>query len=157
MPPVPSNVGAAIYGLITVSVLLAAEGIKGETYGETVAGVALALILYWLAHGYSEFAARRLREGERGTLAGLAHTMVDEFPIFLGALLPLLVVVITWAAGVAFKTGINAALWTTVATIVAIEIVAGLRAELTGRELVIQALVGTALGLLVLALRRALH
>jgi hypothetical protein len=44
-----------------------------------------------------------------------------------------------------------------VAAIVVIEVTAGVRAELCGRELVIQTLVGAALGLLVLALRLALH
>lgn len=45
----------------------------------------------------------------------------------------------------------------TVATIIGIEVVSGVRAELALRELALQALVGTALGLLVVALRLALH
>ena len=41
---VRSNLGAAIYGLITVGALMAAESAGRETYGETVAAVALAAI-----------------------------------------------------------------------------------------------------------------
>ncbi|HEX4110007.1 MAG TPA: hypothetical protein VHX88_17865 [Solirubrobacteraceae bacterium] len=153
----PPNLGAAIYGAITVGALLAAESAKRETYGETVAAVGLALVLYWLAHGYAEFLSRRLQHGKRLTAIGLAETMWHELPILAGAALPLAAVLIAWAAGAGLGSAISAAVWIAGGTIVVIEIAAGVRAKLSGRELVLQALLGAALGVLVLALRLVLH
>jgi hypothetical protein len=151
------NIGAAVYGLITVGALLAAEGTSRESYGDTVAAVAVALAVYWLAHGYAEFTARRLRDGERLTVAGFARTMVQELAILAGATLPLLAVLIAWAAGAGLGTAIEAAVWTAAGSIVVIEVISGLRAELGGRELLIQAAIGASLGLLVIVLRLLLH
>lgn len=153
----PYNFGSAVYGLITVSALLAAESAAGETFGETVLGVVVALLLYWLAHAYSEFVSWRAEAGERLTRSGIRRVLRRELPILAGALPPLLAVLVAWAAGGGLSTAISIALWTAAATILVAEVVAGLQAKLSGRELVVQALVGTALGLLILALKLALH
>ena len=150
------NLGAAIYGLIIVSALIAAESAGHETYGKTVGAVALALILYWLAKSYAEFASRRVRERRSLTVRELTATMLHELPLLAGASLPLVAVLIAWAAGAFLGTAIDAALWIAAGTIVAIEVVAGVRAALSGRELLIQAAVGSVLGLLVLALKLVL-
>ncbi len=151
-----TNVRAAIYGVITVSLLLAAERVRGGTFVDTELALALAMLINWLAHGYAEYASRRLRDSERLTLLGLGRSMVHELPILGGAMLPMLTVLICWAVHANLTTAIDAALWTTVATIIGIELVAGVRAELGARELALQLLVGTALGLLVLAVKLAL-
>ena len=52
-----SDLSAAIYGLMTVGALLAAESADSETYAETVGAVAVTMIVYWLAHSYAEFAS----------------------------------------------------------------------------------------------------
>lgn len=151
-----TNIRAAIYGVITVSLLLAAERLKRETYAETVAALGLAMLINWLAHSYAEYASRRLEEGSHLTPMGLARSMLHELPILGGAALPLLAVLLSWAAHGDLNTAIDAALWTTVATIIGIELVAGVQAKLGARELLLQVLVGTALGLLVLAVKLAL-
>jgi hypothetical protein len=154
---VRSNAGAAIYGLIIVSVLLAAESARRETYAKTVAAVVLVLVLYWLAHGYADLVSWQVREGRRLTAAILVRTMLREVPLLAGAALPLLTVVIAWAIGSDLQSALLAALWVDVATIVAVQVVAGIRAELSGWELVSQVLVGGALGVLILLLRLVLH
>jgi len=151
------NYGSAVYGLITVSGLLAAESASRETYLETVLGVLLALLLFWVAHGYSEFVARRAEEGERLTRAGIRWMLRWELPILVGAIPPLAAVLIAWVAGAGLGTAITIALWTSAATILLAELVAGRQAKLSGRELAIQALVGTALGVLILVIKLALH
>jgi hypothetical protein len=153
----PANIGAVVYGVIAVGALLAAESAQRETYGETVAAIALAAVLYWLAHGYAGCVTRRVQEGTRLTAAGLARALLHELPILLGAALPVLAVLIAWVAGARLDGGIYAALWTAAGTIVIAEVVAGVRAELSGGEVVVQALVGSVLGLLVLAMRLVLH
>jgi hypothetical protein len=153
----PRNVGSAVYGLITVGALLAAESALHETYGETEVAAILTLLAYWLAWGYADFTSRRLRAGRALTLSAFRDAMWRELPILAGGAVPLLTVAICWAAGVSLGTGIDAGLYTTAVTLVVIEVVAGLRAKLSGRELVVQVAVGAALGLLVLAAKLALH
>jgi hypothetical protein len=60
-------------------------------------------------------------------------------------------------AGTALSPAVTVAVWTAVAMIVATEVLLGVRAELTGRQLVIQTGMGVLLGLLVVALRVLLH
>ncbi|HTX13530.1 MAG TPA: hypothetical protein VME22_33240 [Solirubrobacteraceae bacterium] len=151
------NLGSGVYGLITVSVLIAAESPTAETYLETVAGVVLATALYWLAHAYSELVGWRVRTRERLTREGFRETLVWELPILVGATPPLLAVLIAWVAGASLGTAIRIALWTSVVAIVVTEVVAGRKADLSGRDLVIQAVVGAAVGLAILGLRLLLH
>ncbi|HTU85951.1 MAG TPA: ester cyclase [Solirubrobacteraceae bacterium] len=151
------NLGSGTYGLITVSALIAAESATRETYAETVVGVVLALILFWLAHAYSELVGWRLRRPERLTWVGLGRALRQELPILVGATPPLLALLIAWVAGAKLGTAITIALWTAAAALFATEFAAGIQADLCGRDLAIQALVGAALGVLILALKLALH
>jgi hypothetical protein len=151
------NFGSAIYGLLIVSALLAAESAASEDYSETVLGVALALLISWWAHAYSEFVFRRAEAGERLTPAGVGQMLRRELPILLGAAPPLLAVLIAWAAGAELGTAITVALVTSAVTILITEVAAGLQADLSGGELAIQALVGSVVGVLILALKLVLH
>ena len=53
-----------------MAALLAAESARQETYPRTVGAVAITLILYWLAHSYSEFTGERLERGEPFSYSG---------------------------------------------------------------------------------------
>ena len=80
------NPAAAIYGVITVGALLAAEGGGHDTYAETLIALLLAISMYWIAHAYSAYAGGRFAEGERVTGEGLAlNALGEEFPILAGA------------------------------------------------------------------------
>jgi hypothetical protein len=151
------NFGSAIYGLLIVSALLAAESAISETYSETVLGVVLALLISWWAHAYSEFVFQRAEAGERLTRAGVGWMLRRELPILIGAAPPLLAVLIAWAAGAGLGNAITIALVTAAVTILATEVAAGVQADLSGRELAIQTLMGSAFGLLILALKLVLH
>lgn len=151
------NPGAMVYGTITIGALLAAESAKRETYGATVGAVAIALLLFWLAHTYSEFAAHRLAHKQPLTLRALARTLVQGLTIVVGAGIPLLVVVICWAAGVQLSTAVAAAVVASAAMIMLEEVVAGVRAELSTQALVAQTAVGALFGLMVIALELVLH
>ncbi|HYB31131.1 MAG TPA: hypothetical protein VEF89_31365 [Solirubrobacteraceae bacterium] len=151
------NFGSAVYGLIIVSALLAAESAKAETYAETVLGAVLALGISWWAHAYSEFVFWRAEAGERLTRGGVGRMLRRELPILVGAIPPLLAVLLAWAAGAGLGTAITIALWTAAAAILATEVITGLQADLSRRELAIQTLLGSALGLLILGLKLVLH
>jgi hypothetical protein len=151
------NLAAVVYGTITVGALLAAESADSETYPETIAAVVLALLVYWLAHAYSGLTEYRLEQKKALTLRDLGHALADELMILAGAAVPLIVLIICWIAGAALSDAVIAATWTSAGMIVIVEVFAGIRAQLSGRELAIQAALGTLFGFLVIALRFVLH
>jgi hypothetical protein len=153
----PLNPGGLVYGTILVATLLAAESPKRETFARTAGAVALALVVYWLSASYAEFTGERIRDEEPFHPAAFARAAAHELPVIFGALGPLLALLVCWAAGAALADGVTIAVWTSVAIIVATEVVLGVRAELTGRQLVVQTGMGVLLGLLVVALRVLLH
>jgi hypothetical protein len=152
-----SDLSAAIYGTMTVGALLAAESADKETYLKTVLSVVITLVIYWFAHSYAEFASERLKEREPLRLGPLGRIMVRQVPILFGAAIPLVAVVILWAANASLSAAVTAAVWTSAVVVVLIEMLAGIRAERTGRELVFQTMFGGLLGLLIIVLRLTLH
>jgi hypothetical protein len=154
---VSDNPARAVYGTIVAGALLAAESAKQETYPKTVAAVVIALVVYWLAHTYSDLAGEQLSSGQRLTVDAIVDSGRSELPILIGAALPLTVLIILWIAGTSLQDAITAAVWSCAGMIVLIQIIAGVRSELTGRALVGQVAFGALLGLLVVALKIVLH
>lgn len=152
-----SDLSAAIYGLMTVGALLAAESAASETYAETVGAVVITMLVYWLAHSYAEFASRRLKDREPARFAELGRIMAEQVPILLGAAIPLIALLIDWVVGASLETAVITALVTAAVVVMLIEVVAGVRAKQSGRDLVLQTLFGALLGLLIIALRLVLH
>jgi hypothetical protein len=115
------------------------------------------MLVYWLAHADYVFTENRLEHNRPLTLGGLARTLRHEMMILAGAAMPLLVLLICWVAGVGLRSAVTAAIWTSAAMIVVIEVVAGVRAERSVRALAVQAAVGLVFGLLVIVLKVILH
>jgi hypothetical protein len=153
----PSNPAALVYGTIAVGALFAAESAEHETYTKTIIAVAVALALYWLSYSYAEFTGRRMEEHEPVTVAAMLEAARSELAVLLGAAVPFLVLIVCWVFGVSLNTAVNIAIFTSAGMVVAIEIGIGLRAELTGHELVLQTAFGAFLGVLVIVLRILLH
>jgi hypothetical protein len=153
----PSNPGGIVYGTILIATLLAAESARSETYPRTIAGVVLALIVYWLAATYAEFTGERVTQSEPFDAGALRRAAVHELAVVQGALVPLAVLLVLWAAGTSLAAAVTAAIWAAAAIVVATEVLIGVRADQTGRELVVQTSFGILLGLLVIALRVLLH
>jgi hypothetical protein len=151
------NPGDAVYGTIAVGALLAAESAGQESYVETVGAVVITLVLYWLAHSYAELVERRLEQEAKLTLEFALDTLMHELPILLGASVPLVTVLISWGTGAGLSSAVSAAVWTSAAIVVAIEVVSAVHARLKGRELLVQILVGAVVGLLIVALKALLH
>jgi hypothetical protein len=76
---------------------------------------------------------------------------VYELPILEGALVPFLVLIVAWAVGLPVGRGVTVALWAAVASIVVLEVLAGWRSRRGPLDIVIQAGVGAAMGLAVIA------
>ncbi len=151
------NPAGAVYGTITIGALLAAESSLRDTYPETIAAVAVALLVYWLAHSYAELLGQRLTADERLTASGLARALGRDWAIVRGAGAPLLALLVAWAVGANQETGVTVALWTCVASLLAFELLAGLRARAQPAELALELCIGAAMGLGVILLRVILH
>jgi hypothetical protein len=157
-----TNPGGAVYGMLTIGALLAAESGLRDTYIETLGSTLVILALYWLAHSYAELLGHRLTTGERLTTSGLWRALQRDWAIVRGGAVPLLALLVCWIAGVKQETAVTAALWSTAVSLLAFELLAGLRGErahtrAARRERLLEACVGAALGLGVLALRVILH
>jgi hypothetical protein len=151
------NPTRVVYGIITVGALMAAESGHHETYAEAVASAFIATGVYWLLHAYSSVLGHRLETGERLAPGVLWRGLAEEWGIVRGAAVPLSALVIAWAAGASQETGVTAALWTAVASLVAFELAAGLRSHAAPGELALEVGVGIAMGAAILALRLVLH
>ncbi|HEY2767679.1 MAG TPA: hypothetical protein VGI76_05445 [Solirubrobacteraceae bacterium] len=152
-----TNPAGAIYGMIAIGALLAAESGLRETYPETLGSALLALSLYWLAHTYADLLGQRLETHERLSLKSLGQKLLHDWSIMRGGTLPLLVLVVCWAAGASQEAAVTIDLWVTAGSLLAYELLAGLRARTRPAELVLEGCVGAAMGLGVLALRVILH
>ncbi len=152
-----ANPAGAIYGMITIGALLAAESGLHETYAETISSALIALAMYWVAHAYANLLGERLQTQEHLSAATLLRNLLHDWAIVRGASPPLLALLISWAVGAGQETAVTAALWTTVGSLVVYELAAGLRAKARPAELLLEASVGAAMGVGVLALRVILH
>jgi hypothetical protein len=151
------NPAGVVYGMIVIGALLAAESGRHEDYPDAVGSTLIALGLYWLAHAYADSLGRRLATHERLTAAALWRALLHDRAIVRGAAIPLLALLLAWAVGAARETAVNAALWSTVVSLVVFELLAGIRTRATRGELVLEGGVGIAMGLAILALKVLLH
>jgi hypothetical protein len=143
--------------MIVIGALLAAESGRHETYLDTLASTAIAAALYWFAHAYADVLGDRLAQHERLSASSLGHALAHDWAIVRGSALPLAALVIAWAVGAAQQTAVTAALWSTIVSLVAFELIAGVRAHASPRELAFDGAVGAAMGVAILALKIVLH
>ena len=155
--PLPTNPGGLVYGTILIAALLAAENAKAQTYADTIAGVAVAELVYWLALSYSEFTGHRVTEGGAFNLKSFWRSAEHELAVVQGAVVPVLVLIGCWIAGVKLYNGVRLAIWASAGVIVVGELLIGVRSEQHGRELAVSAALGVVFGLLVISLRLILH
>jgi hypothetical protein len=151
------NAAGVVYGVITVGALMAAESGRHESYADMIGSALVATLLYWLAHAYADLLGRRLATGDRLTLATLGRALLHDWAIVRGAAIPMLALLIAWLAGASKEAGLTAALRTAVVTVVAFELLAGIRAKSSLGELLLKAGVGVTMGVAILALKGILR
>jgi hypothetical protein len=151
------NPAGAVYGLITIGALLAAESGLRETYPETVGSAAIAVVLYWFAHSYADVLGLRLSRQRRLAWWELWHTFVQDWAIVRGAAAPLVTLLVAWATGASQTTAVTAGVWTVVVSLIAFEVAAGVRSRAKPIEIAFEVLIGATMGLAILALRALLH
>jgi hypothetical protein len=147
------NPSGAVYGVIVIGALLAAESGRHETYLDTESSAVIAACIYWLAHAYATVLGRRLGGRERLTPRAMARALGHDWTLVRGAAIPLLVLLVAWVTGASQSTGVTAALWSVVASLLAMELIAGIRARGTRGELALEIGVGAVLGVGILAMK----
>jgi hypothetical protein len=150
------NPSGVVYGVMVIGALLAAESGRRETYLDTVGSAVLAAGVYWLAHAYARVLGQRLAEAERLTLDALVRALGHDWALIRGAAIPLLVLLIAWALGASQGVALSAGVWSAVASLIGLELIAGIRSQATPRELVIEVGMGITMGIAILALK-SLH
>jgi hypothetical protein len=151
------NAGGAVYGTVMIGVLFAAEDPAGLGYTDTIGAALIVLALYWLTSLYTYTLGVRLRTGEPLSTGVLWRSCLHELPILEGALLPLVVILVAWAAGASVSTAVTIATWTAAVTILLLEFLAGWRSRLALERLWVQAALGTLIGFAIIALKLLLH
>jgi hypothetical protein len=151
------NPARVVYGVVAIGALLAAESGSHESYPDTVSSAVIAVGLYWLAHSYASVLGRRLATPGRLTARLLWRALGQEWAIVEGAAIPLLALLLAWAAGAAQETAVTAALWSAVGSLIVFELVAGIRSEATPGELLLEVGVGMTMGLAIIGLKIVLH
>ncbi len=147
----------SIYGLILVGSLMAAESYKHESHLDVLLSIMLTLVIYWLAHAYSLALGLRIESSASLSLRSLWEGLLGSASVIQGALTPLIALLVAWAAGASSQLAIDLALWSAIATLVALELLAGVRAKERPLELVLSCCVGVGMGAAVLALKALLH
>ncbi|MDQ6777948.1 MAG: hypothetical protein M3071_17450 [Actinomycetota bacterium] len=151
------NPAGVVYGTLIIGAVLATESVRRETLLETVGGTVVALVLYWLAHSYAQTLGDRLERQVPLSASGLVRSLVRDRAIIRGASIPIIALLVASALGASLATAVLVAVWTSSTTILVFEVVAGVRAQLTGRELIVQICAGAVMGLAIIGLRTVLH
>jgi hypothetical protein len=150
------NPSGVVYGVMVIGALLAAESGRHETYLDTIGSAVLAAGVYWLAHAYAQVLGQRLAEAERLTLGALLGALGHDWALIRGAAIPLLALLLAWVSGASQELALSAGVWSAVVSLIAFELIAGIRSQATPRELVIEVGVGMTMGVAILALK-SLH
>jgi len=151
------NPSEAVYGMIVIGSLLAAESGLHDSYLDTILSATIAATLYWVAHAYSTMLGLRLAGYQRLSLGSLGRALARDWPLVRGAAIPILALLLAWATGADQETAVTAAVWSTAASLVLLELAAGLRARASRAELALEVSIGAAMGMAIIALKVLLH
>jgi hypothetical protein len=151
------NPSGAVYGVIVIAALLAAESGQHESFIDTVASAAIATALYWFAHADANVLGSRLSTRERLTMGALMRALAHDWALVRGAAIPLLALLIAWAAAASQQDAVTVALWSAIASLIAFELIAGIRAHASASELALEVGAGAAMGVAIIALKVVLH
>jgi hypothetical protein len=143
--------------VIVIGALLAAESGRHESYLDTLLSAAIAAALYWVAHSYAGVLGLRLRTGERLTIGALIAALAHDWALIRGASIPLLALVVAAVTGATQETAVTAAVWSSIVSLAAFELIAGIRSGASRAELALEVSVGVTMGLAILALKIVLH
>jgi len=145
------------YGAVVAASVLAVVSVHAPPGDRVVVVTVVVALVYWLAHVYVDAVGGRFVDREHSTGVRVLHALNDNWAVLVGAAPPILVLLLARALGADGETAAWWALWVTGALLVAVGGAAAWRGGARGWALVGEVLVGGCFGVLVVALKYALH
>ena len=149
--------GAAVYGSFLVASVVGVSYEAGDDARTMTATLLASMVVFWLAHAWSEVVGHHVAAGSRFRTHRIRHIARREWPLVEAALLPTTFLALAWAGVWSRDTGAALALASAVLQITGWGCLAGLR---SGATVVSAGLLGTVQGMLgvaLLALERLVH
>jgi len=153
--PSERGVAAGIYGLIVSSSVMVA-GVGYYTAPKLAVAVLVTQLVYWLAERYAEILAKSVH-GTRLTLAQVAHTAREGWPLVQASYAPLGAFILLYFFGAAVATAVLGALLLSTALLIGLGIIAGRRARLGALGTTVSAVIAGVLGLIMVTFKFLLH
>jgi hypothetical protein len=153
--PVEVRLERVVYATVVLMSVLAVY--DGWAELATFVGVALVILAPLVALGAAHLFAEAMEEHYRRqrplTGAEWRHLATEQLRILVAAVPPLLVLAVGWVSPLDPRGTIEVLLWTGVATLVFLSLVAGRRAGIRGWRLAVAGLSGGVVGLIVISLQ----
>ncbi len=124
------NPASAIYGTIVTAGLLATERAGDHGVARLTISVTATLLVFWLAHAYTDLLGGAITHGRPTGRSGLWHALRVEWPIVESGVLPIAALLIADAAGAAGPGAVLAALVTAVVEMCGWAVLASRRMDL---------------------------
>jgi hypothetical protein len=153
-----ANVARAIYGQILATAVLATLSEDGSaSAGELFSSVAIGILVFWLAHVYSEAVAVRMERAESLRWPDVRRIAAQEWPLVQAALPMLGILLLGWV-GVLSKSGAtDLAIAFGVLALFGWGFVIGRRSRLSAWGTAAAVAVNGAFGLVILGLKVIVH
>jgi hypothetical protein len=144
---------AAIYGSILVTTLVSALSEEHAHAGDMAMAVLASVIVFWLAHAWSEVIGERVVEPRPITVGGLVRNAAEDWPMVESAVVPLLALLLAQLGVWSLTVGVDVALAAGVLQLVGWGMLVGLRTFARWPHALLAGLVDGALGLAIVALK----
>jgi hypothetical protein len=148
----------AVYGMVLVMAVVASiSEDKAANAGEISEAVILGSTGLFVAHVYAGLLARRLSPREGGWRVDLRVSLVEAWPLLWGAVVPVVVLLITAVAGLPRATAVALALAAGLVQLFVWGVLAGTAHRQRGLYALLSGLISAAIGFLVVLLKAVVH
>ncbi|MGC5165504.1 hypothetical protein [Luteimicrobium sp. DT211] len=152
-----AQVPEMLYGAVVAASVLAVVSVHAPPGDRVVVATVVVALVYWLAHVYVDAVGGRFSDREHSTGTRVLHALNDNWAVLIGSAPPIVALLVARALGADGETAAWWALWVTGGLLITVGGIAAWRAGARGWGLVGEILVGGCFGLLVVALKYALH
>jgi hypothetical protein len=148
-----ANYAAAIYGSILVAAMVASLSEAHADAGTLAVAVLASMVVFWMAHVWSDAVAARLRHPGPFSWPALRAAGRSQWPMLQAAALPVAVLVLAWAGAWSVTTAETLALAVSVVQLAAWGLFVGFHTFSSWPLAILSACVDGALGLTIVALK----
>ena len=145
-----------IYGIVIVGSVIAVESAAHPSAARETFATVLVLIIYWMAHAYSEMMGERFRTSRPLDWGHAKATLRHEAAIMRGASLPIVAMIVAVIAGATADTTAWVGIIAAMLSLSCVALLGGMRAHLRPWPLAAQALVGIVFGVAIGGVRAML-